>query len=449
MILFGHPGGNPNSHHAALAHFESGRLAAFCVPWMPSGRVIKLISSAPKLRGLAQRLSRRRFSPLDLAPKVQGRLGEFRRLVLRAGGRGSEGLSYEANDWLMRTMARECRRSDVTAVHSYEDCSLWQFEEAKRLGKSCIYDMPIGYYPWWQDKQAQLTKQFAEWLPAGGLPANHWARPEQKLREMELADIVLAPSRFVEQTIREYHPEKNIFLAPYGVDLDFWKPGEKRRGTRDEGRGLSSALDARHSTLDAPSPITKNEEPRTTNDSSGLKCQVSSFASRPLRFIYAGQCAIRKGIPLFLEAWKRADLNDAHLELVGSWQLASEKLKLLPKNVTFTGPVSREVLRERFLASDVFVFPSFFEGFALASLEAMACGLAIISTEVLDGMGLVDEANGRQIQAGNLDALIEALRWFSSNREKVSVMKAAARQSVELFTWERYRACVSAAVGGL
>src|SRR5437870_5753527 len=35
-ILFGHPTGNPNSHHAALAHLEAGRLEAFCVPWMPT-----------------------------------------------------------------------------------------------------------------------------------------------------------------------------------------------------------------------------------------------------------------------------------------------------------------------------------------------------------------------------------------------------------------------------
>ena len=46
----------------------------------------------------------------------------------------------------MRTMARECHRSTVKAVHAYEDCSLWQFLEAKRLGKACIYDMPICYY---------------------------------------------------------------------------------------------------------------------------------------------------------------------------------------------------------------------------------------------------------------------------------------------------------------
>ena len=102
---------------------------------------------------MATRLRRRRFEPLAEAPKIQGRIGEIKRLVVRALGRGDEGLSYEANDWLMRTMARECNRPSVTAVHAYEDCSLLQFEEAKRRGKACIYDMPIGYYPAWQEAE--------------------------------------------------------------------------------------------------------------------------------------------------------------------------------------------------------------------------------------------------------------------------------------------------------
>ena len=93
-ILFGHPTGNPNSHHAALAHFEAGSLAAFCVPWMPAATTLKVLSAVPGWQGLAQRLGRRRFEPLDHAPKIQGRLGELRRLLLRARDRDSEGLAY-------------------------------------------------------------------------------------------------------------------------------------------------------------------------------------------------------------------------------------------------------------------------------------------------------------------------------------------------------------------
>ncbi len=147
-ILFGHPTGNPNSHHAALAHFEAGRLDAFCVPWMPTPRELRMIKALPGLNGWGTRLERRSFAPLLNAPRVEGRLGEWRRMIMRAffgGTVSSERLSYQANDWLMDTMTRECSRPAVTAVHSYEDCSLKQFHAAKKLGKACIYDMPIGF----------------------------------------------------------------------------------------------------------------------------------------------------------------------------------------------------------------------------------------------------------------------------------------------------------------
>src|SRR4029077_10539808 len=128
------------------------------------------------------------------------------RLLRRALSRGAddERLAYEANDWLMRTMARECRRAKVSAVHSYEDCSLWQFEEAERLGKARIYDMPIGYYPAWQDLEKELASSCRDWLPSTGISSRRFVRPEQKKREMELANLVLAPSRFVEKTIQRY-----------------------------------------------------------------------------------------------------------------------------------------------------------------------------------------------------------------------------------------------------
>src|SRR5437588_10676872 len=122
------------------------------------------------------------------------------RLALRTFDAGDERLAYEANDWLMRTMARRVAGPRITAIHSYEDCSLWQFEEAKRRGKACIYDMPIGYYPAWQKIEAELARKFSDWLPADGLPSRRFVRPEQKRREMELADLVLAPSNFVSDT---------------------------------------------------------------------------------------------------------------------------------------------------------------------------------------------------------------------------------------------------------
>lgn len=387
-VLFGHPSGSPFSHHAALAHFEEGRLEAFCVPWMPSRFTVGMLRNASVLRPLAERFARRRFEPLANAPLIQGRGGEFRRLAVRALGWGDEGLSYEANDWLMRTMARESRRASVTAVHSYEDCSLWQFEAAKRSGKACLYE---SFYPAWETEQADLAKRFSDWLPDGGVPPNPHARPAQKRREMELADLVLAPSRFIEKTILGRHPGKKVARVAYAVDREFWSP---------------------------------STEPRE---------------DRPLRFIYAGQASLRKATPLLLAAWNAAGLPNAELELVGQWQLAEAKRLTLPAGAIHIPPCSSEALRARYRAADAFVFPPYFEGFGLVLLEAMACGLPVIASEASGGPDVVTPNFGRLIRPGDLEALVESFRWFAANRDRLPAMGRLARAATERFSWENYR----------
>lgn len=399
MILAGHPTGNPNSHHAALAHFEAGQLAAFCVPWMPGRATLATLAALPGLGATAQRLERRAFEPLRHAPLVQGRLGEWRRLMRRVlnGGVDSEALAYEANDWLMHIMARLTTRPDVSVVHAFEDCALRQFEQATTLGKFRLYDMPIGYYPAWQETQARLARTYASWVPTGSELGNPHVRPAQKEREMALADLVLVPTSFVARTVARF-ADRPTRLAPYGVDLAFWTPP----------------------TFPAP--------------------------EHQLRFLYAGQASIRKGTPLLLDAWRAAGLRNATLTIVGSWQMAEARQRELPTGVKFLGPRSRAALRDAYHAADVFVFPSYFEGFGLVLLEAMACGLPAIATDATAGPEVLDESSGRLMDAGDLDALVAHLRWFADNRERLPAMRLAARAAAERSTWERYRQAVSTAV---
>ncbi|MEQ1895764.1 MAG: glycosyltransferase family 4 protein [Vicinamibacterales bacterium] len=399
MILFGHPTGSPFSHQAALAHYESLRLEAFCVPWMPTATQVGYLQRIPGVSLPASRLERRSFPPLMSAPRVEGPIREGVRMVRRllSGQRVEERLAYEANDWLMRTMRKECRRPSVTAVHAYEDCSLWQFEEAKRRDLACIYDMPIGYYPAWEEINANLVRAYSDWLPPGELASSHYVRPVQKRKEMALADLVLAPTDFVRRSVHRF-VDKEVKLAPYGVDLDFWQPA-------------------------ASKPTTGQ-----------------------LRFIYAGQCSLRKGIPVLLQAWLAAGLKDAELELVGPWRLAGGRQHLLPPGVRLIGPLSRAALRSRYRSAGVFVFPSFFEGFGLVLLEAMACGLPAVATNATAGPDVLSEESGHVIPAGDVEALVESLRWFSRNRDRLPEMARAARAAAELHSWKSYRRCVSEAV---
>ena len=97
--------------------------------------------------------------------------------------------------------------------------------EAKRLGKACVYDLPTCYYPAWEKIQAELGRKYSEWIPSNGSPPAHDMRLEQKRKEMELADLTLVASRYVEATVLEFYPHKEIARTPYGVDAEFWSPG--------------------------------------------------------------------------------------------------------------------------------------------------------------------------------------------------------------------------------
>lgn len=397
-ILFGHPTGSPNAHHAALAHLEAGRLEAFCVSWIPSAVTLACLEAVPGMQSLSRRLARRRFPPLVGAPTVEGRLREWSRLIRRLLGGDAVRLADNANDWLMHTMRREAARAGVTAVHAFEDCALWPFEAAKATGKACLYDMPIAYFPDWQNKQAALKRDYADWLPHGACAVDREARLHRKRREMELADIVLVPCRSAEMALRAHFPDKPIALAPYGVDAEFWSP-----------------------------------EPAASHHAT-------------LRFIFAGQIGLRKGIPGLIAAWRRAALCDAELELVGPWHLADHVRASLPPGVMHRPPCAPEELRARYRAADVVVFPSHFEGFGLALIEAMACGLPALASDAGIAPEIVAPSSGRVTAAGDVDGLVDSLRWFAAHRDELPRMARAARAQAALYSWPRYRRQISEAV---
>ncbi len=363
------------------------------MPWFPEKWELSLLRAVPGLGGEANRLARRRFEPLASAPKVQGRLGEWGRLIRRKMGGGEE-LSYEANDWLMKTMARECGRRSVTAVHSYEDCSLWQLEAAKKQGKACIYDMPIGYYGWWQKKEAELAKKYRDWLPPEGISSTRWVRPEQKKKEMELADVVITACSFARNTIRDFF-NKEVKLAPYGVDL----------------------------------PEGVNRKPR----------QDGVF-----RVVYAGTASVRKGTPLLLETWRKLGWKDAELVLAGSWQLARPLEKHLPAGVRHAGQLPHAELMNLFRESDWLILPSNFEGYGLVILEALAQRLPVLASTAAGAADLPKSEAVRLFEPENSEQLAEALIHAKADRGKD--LSQEARRIAEGCSWKAYREKVKEAV---
>ena len=78
--------------------------------------------------------------------------------------------------------------------------------------------------------------------------------------------------------------------------------------------------------------------------------------------------------------------------------------------------------------------------------EALASGLPVLTTRASGAADLIDDTCGRLVPAGNIDALVENLRWFNKNREQLLAMNRSARTRAEQCTWKNYRHCVNEAV---
>jgi glycosyltransferase involved in cell wall biosynthesis len=107
--------------------------------------------------------------------------------------------------------------------------------------------------------------------------------------------------------------------------------------------------------------------------------------------LYVGTLEPRKNIPYMLEAYsiaKRKYQIPHKLVIVGKkgWKYESifqtiEKNKL-ENDIIFTGYVKDEDLPAIYSGASVFLFPSIYEGFGLPVLEAMKCGVPVITTNV-------------------------------------------------------------------
>ncbi len=152
--------------------------------------------------------------------------------------------------------------------------------------------------------------------------------------------------------------------------------------------------------------------------------------------MFSGRLVERKGIGTLLDAWKTVapEHEDAHLVILGGGPMdreLKEKCRSLglENRVEFPGYVTD--MPDCLAASDVFVFPSFREGFPNAVLEAMACGLPVVAC-IIGGVTdvILYEQNGLLVEPGNADRLAAALKTLLDDPEHGRRLGSRALQTV-------------------
>jgi len=166
---------------------------------------------------------------------------------------------------------------------------------------------------------------------------------------------------------------------------------------------------------------------------------IKSPTARPFRFVFVGIITARKGVPLLFEAWKKLAPNEAELWLVGSASREAQAAIPHIKGLEIKNAVPQADVPGLMRQCDVFVLPSYFEGFGLVILEAMACGLPAITTTATAGPDIISrDQDGWVIQPGDLDGLVETMRFCLENPDRVVEISIKARATAEKFSWDAY-----------
>jgi glycosyltransferase involved in cell wall biosynthesis len=196
------------------------------------------------------------------------------------------------------------------------------------------------------------------------------------LNSLGSADAVVGISRELSAAYRRRGlPPDRLVEIPNGVDTDRFRPAdEKERRRLRQKLGLS---------LDGP------------------------------LVVFTGVVRVRKGIDTLLSAWRFVARKhpDASLVLVGpvDEMEPADRTTLLRSIEESPGTVvpgfKREV-EDYLRAADIFVLPSRVEGLANALIEAMACGLSSIASNIGGNADLIEDgATGILFDAGNSEEL--------------------------------------------
>jgi len=217
--------------------------------------------------------------------------------------------------------------------------------------------------------------------------------------------LLIGPRREAKAVRRRYGlPRESVSIVGNPIDIEEWKPGDREEARAEIGLPEKAAVACWHGRIDIR----------------------------------------RKGLDILVEAWRlvceRRPDADLRLLLCGGGA-GNERLRQLIDEAGLRGvswhdeyTTDREIVRRQLAASDVFVFPSRHEGFAVAPMEAMACGRAVVACDapgVADLLRGGERAGGIVVDRKDANGLAGATGRLLDHREQARRLGELARRRIE------------------
>lgn len=160
--------------------------------------------------------------------------------------------------------------------------------------------------------------------------------------------------------------------------------------------------------------------------------------------LYIGNVQPRKNIQGLIKAYQKLRTNTQHdyqLVIAGAkaW-LVDEVMKeigeLYREDIIFTGRFEDAELTPLLWGADLFVLPSFYEGFGLPILEAMACGVPTVVSNTPSLVEVGGEAS-LSFDPHSIDDMAKVLDNILSNSKLREKMRKLGLKRVDQFSWTR------------
>jgi glycosyltransferase involved in cell wall biosynthesis len=278
----------------------------------------------------------------------------------------------------------------IDIIHTWPLGAKQTLEVAARLGIPTVLERPNAHTRFAFEVVQRECDRLGVPLPPGHEHAYNSRTLSRELEEYRLADRLLCPSDFVAQTfLDEGFPAEKLARHRYGYDEKVFYPDNR---PRDRKRGLT--------------------------------------------VLFAGVCAVRKGLHFGLEAWLQSSAHRNGKFLIAGDFIPAYAQKLAPMMADPSVQVlgHRRDLPELMRQCDVFILPSIEEGSALVTSEARGSGCVLL---VSDASGAVCQhmENALVHRAGDIKTLAQHLTLLDENRALLAELRAASLKTVHEITW--------------
>ena len=216
-------------------------------------------------------------------------------------------------------------------------------------------------------------------------------RLQMLCRTCELSDVLLCPSEWVAEGVRESFPHHTgkIRVCPYGSSISY------------DGR--------------------INEPIRG-------------------RIFWAGREWLRKGLNYLAAAADQLKKSYPDMEFRAAGIVDRRVTRMSRfRNIRFLGKLTRAQMQDEFLLADAFALPTLSEGMASVAVEAISAGCPVI-TRRLAGLAISDSLNGLLVPPGDAEALAAAIERIYCDRTLRNRLAENTRVLACTYTCDAWRA---------